>query len=322
MHRSWITGLDPAIVGIKIFETDKNGAIEPNPIFHRPWDKLHSRCIEYPFAAYQLDKFTGESISSYSNQGKKNGIPRVLDVGTAKADPIWVRWLVSLPIKVYLTDYDLPEQANQFKNFYRADLRDLPFPDNCMDQVLAISVIEHIGLDTPQVNSIQFPVCSNTGDLDAVREMVRVLKPGGELVMTFPLGDRDSLILGGEARSYSLNGIQHFEQYAQSIVLDYYEYQYVDNEHIYIEYIPPQSACKNLLDAISTASKVLKNRLHELGKVGTPIPQSIPKSISPTNIYRRERDGVVTWRRVPIESTQATHYKHVDGVLCGVWRKK
>ena len=42
-------------VAIRLFELDVNGFILPNPLFQRPHDKLHSRCIEYLFAASKID---------------------------------------------------------------------------------------------------------------------------------------------------------------------------------------------------------------------------------------------------------------------------
>ena len=52
---------------VPLYEMDDDGSIKPNLLFHRAWDKLHSRCIEYPFAAAQLDIETA-SISPESSQ--------------------------------------------------------------------------------------------------------------------------------------------------------------------------------------------------------------------------------------------------------------
>ena len=167
-------------VGVPIFQMTESGHVAPNPIFHRPYDKLHSRCIEYPFAAATL----GSAGS-------------LLDVGTAKADAVWVRWLAGLPIDVCATDYDEPSIPMGRLPFYRADVRALPFSDRMFDLVFAVSVIEHIGLAQPQVNTPCLPGIDQEGDVAAVRELVRVLKCDGKLVMTFPFGVVDGLILGG-----------------------------------------------------------------------------------------------------------------------------
>ena len=80
-------------VTIPLYEFAADGVIMPNLLFHRSWDKLHSRCIEYPFAAAQL-----------------GNVQRILDVGTVKADRVWIEWLEQLPLDVHATDYDAPER--------------------------------------------------------------------------------------------------------------------------------------------------------------------------------------------------------------------
>jgi SAM-dependent methyltransferase len=52
-----------------------------------------------------------------------------------------------------------------------ADGRALPYPDRTFDRAYALSVVEHI---------------ENEGDTRAIREMARVLKPGGRLCLTVP----------------------------------------------------------------------------------------------------------------------------------------
>jgi len=63
----------------------------------------------------------------------------------------------------------------KFKGGYSTETLDainLPFPDSDFDYVVSISVIEHIAED---------------GDSKVIREMWRLLKPGGELIITFPV---------------------------------------------------------------------------------------------------------------------------------------
>jgi SAM-dependent methyltransferase len=54
------------------------------------------------------------------------------------------------------------------------DARHLSYPDAFFDRIFSISVIEHI---------------PNSGDSDALRELARVLKPGGMLSLTVPFHD-------------------------------------------------------------------------------------------------------------------------------------
>jgi SAM-dependent methyltransferase len=53
-----------------------------------------------------------------------------------------------------------------------ADATNLPYRDNSVDDIISISVIEHI---------------NGSGDSSAIAEMWRTLKPGGKLVLTFPI---------------------------------------------------------------------------------------------------------------------------------------
>jgi SAM-dependent methyltransferase len=276
---------------IPIFELDETGTVKPNPLFHRPWDKLHSRCIEYPFAASQI-----------------GNAQCILDVGTVKSDPAWIAWLENLPIEVHATDYDEPIQPFRDITFHQADLRKLPFPDDTFDKILAVSVIEHIGLHSPQVLKEELPEYSIDGDVQAVHELVRVLKKGGELIMTIPFGSHEGLILGNEARNYTPNSIKKFKTIAEPVLLHYYEYQYSSHRKIYTEYAFSKSLLQRLHDRISR--KFIKH-------ISQP-----NVAVQPDVTVHPSLSGIVTWRRIPMENAEAIHHRHVEGVLCAVWRKR
>lgn len=70
-----------------------------------------------------------------------------------------------------------PRLLDRFRvEYMRADLTRLPFPDASFDLVSCISVLEHMPPDTRT---------------RGVREMARVLKPGGQLLLTYDLQERD-----------------------------------------------------------------------------------------------------------------------------------
>jgi SAM-dependent methyltransferase len=69
------------------------------------------------------------------------------------------------------------------------DLRDLDFRDERFDAVACISTIEHIGMDNTMYAEGQVAQRSDPSEfLLAVKELKRVLKPGGVLFISFPFG--------------------------------------------------------------------------------------------------------------------------------------
>jgi hypothetical protein len=65
-----------------------------------------------------------------------------------------------------------------------ADLLQLPFDDNSIPSLSCMHVIEHIGL-----GRYGDPLDAD-GDVKAIRELVRVLAPGGDLLIATPVGRR------------------------------------------------------------------------------------------------------------------------------------
>ena len=71
----------------------------------------------------------------------------------------------------------LPRLLERFHvEYLHGDLTRLPFPDASFDLVSCISVLEHMPPDTRT---------------RGVQEMARVLKPGGQLLLTYDLQERD-----------------------------------------------------------------------------------------------------------------------------------
>jgi SAM-dependent methyltransferase len=264
-------------VAVPMYEFDEKGHIKPNLLFHRPIDKIHSRCIEYPFAASRI-----------------GNAQVILDVGTIKADPAWIAWLENLPVKVHATDYDAPLKPFKNVTFHQADIRRLPLPDCFFDKVIAVSVIEHIGLEIPQVFADTIPEISNDGDLEAMAELTRVLKPGGELIMTVPFGMQEGLILGNQARNYTINSIKKFERILNISHIEYYEYQ----------------------------AKTLQSNDHNSSiKIGFLKKMFSPFCAQSPILQNDDFIGEATWRNIPLDQTMAFHKIHTEGVACVVWEK-
>ena len=112
---------------------------------------------------------------------------RILDVGSPKLFGLYLAY--HYPVKIWLTDIS-PLNIDEFRLLWAAisakaagqlefalqDGRRLTFPDGMFHGVYAMSVVEH-------VDGVH-------GDGQACAEMVRVLRPGGQLAISVPFGTR------------------------------------------------------------------------------------------------------------------------------------
>ena len=120
--------------------------------------------------------------------GRARGAKRVLDAGSAFAEPAYLAALLALGahelVAVDLAPVDIPGL-----HAVVADLRDLPFEDASFDVALCISTIEHVGFD----NSLYGIDAERDEDgiARALGELRRVLAPDGRLVVTVPTGARE-----------------------------------------------------------------------------------------------------------------------------------
>lgn len=132
----------------------------------REWWRLpmnYVRIMEVPLAIELLDLSEGQPV---------------LDVSSPKLASLYLATRVKQPLHMAdLLDYfvtDFRELAHLFGCRFTIELLDarcLPFADATFDRVFSISVLEHI---------------PDRGDSEAFREMVRVLRPGGIVVVTLP----------------------------------------------------------------------------------------------------------------------------------------
>jgi len=128
------------------------------------------RYIEYPWMM--------ENISV------KQG--RLLDVGSTACEMLFSL----LPSSVEIHGINLNDKIvkNQNIKFFVADIRKTCFQDNYFDCITCISTLEHIGV-SGRYGSDE----DKQGDVKAIKEMKRILKPGGELLITVPYGKNDIL---------------------------------------------------------------------------------------------------------------------------------
>ena len=111
---------------------------------------------------------------------------RVLEVGYAFAEPAYVAGLLEAAprelVGVDLAHADVPGMET-----VQADVRELAFSDGEFDQVLLVSTLEHVGADNQRYGSEGGS--DGSGMHRALREIRRVLRSDGTLLVTVPLGE-------------------------------------------------------------------------------------------------------------------------------------
>jgi SAM-dependent methyltransferase len=156
----------------------------PAPPSGPPTRGTSERVVEVPWVLARIDL---------------SGSSEVLDTGSAFAPHAYRRLLRRLAARCRLHLVDLVDCDVPGASASRADIRALPFETDRFDFVTCISTLEHIGLDNRQYG-IDGQRDHDAGDLVALRELGRVLRPGGSLLVTVPSGvDADH----GSFRQYS-----------------------------------------------------------------------------------------------------------------------
>jgi SAM-dependent methyltransferase len=133
----------------------------------------------------------------------------VLDTGTAYAPPVYHRLLYRLDAEVDgadLVPFDVPGVRPTV-----ADLRELPFEDGEFDVTLCVSTLEHIGMDNEAYFDSAGEQIDEQGDLRALRELGRVTRRGGRVLVTVPGGPDESY---GWLRQYSPEGFTRLAEAA------------------------------------------------------------------------------------------------------------
>jgi SAM-dependent methyltransferase len=118
------------------------------------------------------------------------GEARLLDVGYVFAEPAYLAGLVALRAPG-LVGVDLASAEVPGLESVTADVRELPFADASFDLAIAISTLEHVGLDNSQYGlAAEHDAASLDG---ALRQLHRVLDGDGRLLLTVPTALVDEL---------------------------------------------------------------------------------------------------------------------------------
>lgn len=158
------------------------------------------RCIEIPWA---LSCYRGES--------------RVLDIGYANAEERYLKPLLALRIPE-LYGVDLARKDIDGIIPFICDIRKTSFIDEFFDLVLCVSTIEHIGRN----NSIYLEVQGDFdeyGDFAAIKELYRITRRGGRMVLTVPFG-----------KLHDYGWFIHYDRYRWSNLIKASKYNIVKEE--------------------------------------------------------------------------------------------
>ncbi len=130
---------------------------------------LNSRIVEYPYVIERL-------------HGLEPG--RILDVGATDSGNFLAPSLVATGWEVW--GIDVRPFALELAGFHSVvgDIRATPFADGFFDVAYCVSTIEHVGLSGRYGVRVEDP----NGDITAAREIRRIVRAGGRMILTIPYG--------------------------------------------------------------------------------------------------------------------------------------
>ena len=168
----------------------------------------------------------------------------VLDAGAALNVPV-VRAVVEQPVArlVHFTQSSEREpqlfQQDRYSYLF-GDLRAVPFDDDVFDRIVCVSSLEHIGMDNARYGGAMEHAGNSWAE--AVHEMLRVLKPGGELLITVPFGRP------AERGWYQIFGPEQVEALGRSPGAETAKIRYFHYDHGWVggQSSPPAEALETL----------------------------------------------------------------------------
>lgn len=115
---------------------------------------------------------------------------KLLDVGHANAMPCHLHLIKSLPHPRNITGIDIAHPVYNVKEYYQesvcGDITETGFAAERFDSIWCISALEHFGMDNSGYNGAT-EIAENMDAL-ALKEMLRILKKDGALLITVPYG--------------------------------------------------------------------------------------------------------------------------------------
>jgi SAM-dependent methyltransferase len=156
---------------------------------------------------------------------------RILDVGAREGSP--VADLLVGRNDVYAIDPNASHPYNHGRlTVLKGDIRATSFDPGFFDAVIAVSTLEHIGVP----GRYGVTKLDEGGDLAAMREIGRVLRPGGVVLITVPYGT---------GRSLPLNRLYDAKRFRELLT----GYDLVEEE--YFRYLPQYGLWVSVAEAVA-----------------------------------------------------------------------
>ena len=148
-----------------------------------PPNLLGDRSVESSWIVANMPDGPGEALDFGSGQSYLGLAAARKEFSVTAIDLLPVRWY-----------YQHPKLR-----FVQGDIFDLNFPDSHFDIIINCSSIEHVGLSGRYGVSESLP----NGDIDAMKRLKELLKPGRLMLLTIPVG-KDQVI-GSQHRIYGID---------------------------------------------------------------------------------------------------------------------
>jgi len=224
--------LDSAVVVKKRIKNEKWRKLsEKFPFLGKLCYRLPQKAQDRIFTDYYtVTERIFEKAYGFVQVGKYSArIENILDVGCCFSS-LGIE-LASLGYKV--TGLDINDYFLVHSNFrfVKGDVCFAPFSDGVFDLVTAISAVEHIGLG--HYGDSQ----DGEGDAKAIREIRRILKPGGLFILTVPFGRKMTTPF---FRVYDEAGISRLVQGFQILDAQYF----IDHQELFWTVVTKDEASK------------------------------------------------------------------------------